>query len=284
MSELLLEVGGHRLEYGRWGPSPSRRRPTLVFLHEGLGSVEHWRDFPSRLAEATGLSAFAYSRLGYGRSDPVPLPRPVRYMHEEALLVPEVLAAAGISDAILIGHSDGASIAIIYAGSAGNAGANAENPGSDSGAAGSRIQQAPMVRGLILEAPHVFTEELGLRSIARAREDFLTGDLRNKLARYHGENVDGAFWGWNGAWLNPDFRKWNLESYLPNIGLPMLIIQGEDDQFGTLKQVEAIQRKAAGPVELSLLPACGHAPHRDQPQTVLASMTRFTQRFDDPAG
>jgi pimeloyl-ACP methyl ester carboxylesterase len=270
MSELL-EVAGRRLECAWWGPSPSPG-PTLVFLHEGLGSVELWRDFPSQLAEATGLRAFAYSRLGYGHSDPVQLPRSVRYMHEEAALLPQVLSVAGISDAIFIGHSDGASIALIYAGSGV---ADLRNPVARLETAASSRQPSLKLRGLILEAPHVFTEDLGLRSIAQARQEFLTGDLRRKLTRYHGDNVDGAFWGWNGAWLNPQFLHWNLESYLPNIRLPMLIIQGEDDQFGTLKQVEAIQRQAAGPVELALLPACGHAPHRDQPRAVLASMTRF---------
>jgi pimeloyl-ACP methyl ester carboxylesterase len=193
-------------------------------------------------------------------------------MHEEAALLPQVLSVAGISDAIFIGHSDGASIALIYAGSGV---ADLRNPVARLETAASSRQPSLKLRGLILEAPHVFTEDLGLRSIAQARQEFLTGDLRRKLTRYHGDNVDGAFWGWNGAWLNPQFLHWNLESYLPNIRLPMLIIQGEDDQFGTLKQVEAIQRQAAGPVELALLPACGHAPHRDQPRAVLASMTRF---------
>lgn len=258
MTAGFLEADGHRLEYAWWGPAPGER-PTLVLLHEGLGCVEMWRDFPRQLSEATGLGVFAYSRLGYGRSDPVPLPRPLRYMHDEARLLPEVLKAVGIQDAILVGHSDGASIAIICAGS---------------GAC------ATAARALILEAPHVFAEEVGLRSIAQARDSFQAGDLAAKLARYHGDNLQGAFWGWNGAWLHPDFRFWNLEEYLPTVRVPSLLIQGEDDEYGTLKQVEAIQRQAGGPVEVRLLPGCGHSPHRDRPAEVLAEMARFASAVE----
>jgi pimeloyl-ACP methyl ester carboxylesterase len=256
MSVRFLQAGGHRLEYAWWGPPPSQQ-PTLVFLHEGLGCVDHWRGFPGQLTEATGLAAFAYSRLGYGRSDPVRPPRPLSYMHDEALLLPQVLRAVGIERAILVGHSDGASIAIIYAGS---------NP-------------APGLLALILEAPHVFTEEAGLASIEKARQAFLTTDLPQKLAKYHGKNVEGAFWGWNRAWLHPGFRSWNLEAYLPRIQVPTLVIQGEDDEFGTIKQVDAVQRQLGGKVEVVLLPGCGHSPHRDRPKEVLAAMRRFvTQR------
>ncbi len=252
MSERYLEAGGHRLEYAWWGPPPEQA-PTLVFLHEGLGSVAQWRDFPRQLSEATGFGAFAYSRLGYGRSDPVELPRPLTYMHDEALLLAEVLGAVGIRESVLVGHSDGASIAIIYAGS-----------GRRSG-----------LKGLILEAPHVFAEQVGLESIDKARQSFLTTDLPQKLAKYHGENLQGAFWGWNRAWLDPGFRSWNLENYLPQIQVPTLVIQGEDDQFGTTKQVEAVQRQISGPVEVMLLPQCGHSPHRDRPKEVLEGMSRF---------
>jgi pimeloyl-ACP methyl ester carboxylesterase len=255
MSERYLEAGGHRLEYAWWGPPPEQA-PTLVFLHEGLGSVAQWRDFPRQLSEATGFGAFAYSRLGYGRSDPVELPRPLRYMHDEAGLLPEVLGAVGIRESVLVGHSDGASIAIIHAGS-----------GRHSG-----------LKGLILEAPHVFAEQVGLESIEKARQAFLSTDLPQKLAKYHGENVQGAFWGWNRAWLDPGFRSWNLESYLPQIQVPTLVIQGEDDQFGTTKQVEAVRSQVCGPVEVLLLPQCGHSPHRDHPKEVLGAMSRFVKR------
>jgi pimeloyl-ACP methyl ester carboxylesterase len=259
MSVRYLEVGGHRLEYAWWGPPPSMQ-PTLVFLHEGLGCVDHWRDFPRDLSDATGLGAFAYSRLGYGRSDSVEVPRPLQYMHDEARLLPAVLKAVEVEGAIMVGHSDGASIAIIYAGA----------------------EQPDLLKGLILEAPHVFAEEVGLQSIEKARDEFLTADLRKKLARYHGKNIECAFWGWNRAWLDPEFRYWNLEGYLPQIRVPALVIQGLDDQFGTVEQVEAVQRKSGGPVEVLLLPSCGHSPHRDQRHEALVAMTRFARKIARP--
>jgi pimeloyl-ACP methyl ester carboxylesterase len=226
---------GLELEILRIGPESGT---TLVFLHEGLGSVGQWRDFPEKVSQATGLGAFVYSRAGYGKSDPAPMPRPVSYMHEEAAMLPAILRAANISDAILVGHSDGASIAILYAG---------QNP----------------CRGLILEAPHVFTEEAGLRSIANARAAYEKGDLRARLSRWH-ENVDAAFWGWNGPWLHPEFRAWNIEASLPGIAAPILVIQGVNDEYGTRAQVDAIAAKAPK-VETLVLDDCGHAPHKDQP-------------------
>jgi pimeloyl-ACP methyl ester carboxylesterase len=246
---VILEVRGKNIEAERIGPD---KGPTLVFLHEGLGSLGLWREFPQRVSEAAGLGAFVYSRAGYGASDPAPLPRPVRYMHDEAALLPEILAAAGIDDPILVGHSDGASIAIIHAGSGGKA------------------------RALILAAPHVFTEEMGLRSIEKAREAYQGGDLRRRLSRWH-QNVDAAFWGWNGPWLDPEFRKWNLEEYLPRIRAPILVVQGEQDEYGTRRQVEAIER-GARQVEVLLLDQCGHSPHRDQPEATLRAMTDFLAR------
>ncbi len=256
MEPLFLTVAGQQLEYAWWGPRPGAG-PTLVFLHEGLGCLDLWRDFPRQLSEATGLGAFAYSRLGYGRSDPVQLPRPLSYMHDEAALLREVLVAAGVTEPLLIGHSDGASIAIIYSGS----------------------EARPPVRALILEAPHLFAEEFGLNTITQMADEFRTTDLPKKLARYHGANLEGAFWGWNRAWLNPDFRSWNIETYLPRIHAPILVLQGLDDRFGTANQVKAIQRKASGPVEVQMLAACGHSPHRDQPRTVLESMGGFVRRL-----
>ncbi len=229
-------------------------RTRLVFLHEGLGCVALWRDFPARLSAATGLGAFVYSRAGYGKSPRAELPRKVTYMHEEAALLPELLRSQGISltDAILVGHSDGASIALLCA-------------------------AAQPVRGLVLEAPHVFTEEAGLASIARAREAYLQGDLRARLARYHGD-VDAAFWGWNGPWLDPEFRRWNLESALPLVRAPLLVIQGADDEYGTLAQVRAIEAQAGGPVETLLLEGCGHTPHKDQAEAVLERAAAFSRR------
>ena len=250
-----LHVDGARLESRWWGPAPDDA-PTLVLLHEGLGSVSHWRDFPARLAAATGWGVLAYSRAGYGASDPVPLPRPVRFMHHEALALPRVLDAAGVRRAVLLGHSDGASIALIAAAAA-----------------------DPRLLGLVLEAPHVFVEDVAVRSIAAAAEAFRTTDLREKLRRHHGDNVDVAFWGWNRVWLDPAFRDWNLEEYLPRIHLPTLLLQGEDDEYGTPAQLAAIRAGIGGPLDVHLLAHCGHAPHRDRPEAVLRLVTSFVSRL-----
>lgn len=248
-----LDVGGVQLEYVWFGPGPERS-PTLVLLHEGLGCAALWKGFPERVAEATGLGVMAYSRKGYGGSDPVEVPRPLTYMHEEGLdVLPDVLDAAGIGSAILVGHSDGASIALINAGG----------------------RQDPRVLGLVLMAPHVFNEELSVRSIRKAKEAYETGQLREQLARWHGDNVDCAFWGWNRAWLDPGFLEWNIEEYLPSIEIPCLVIQGEDDQYGTIEQVEAIRRQVAGPVEVMMLPDCRHSVFRDQPDATLDAIARF---------
>jgi pimeloyl-ACP methyl ester carboxylesterase len=251
----ILNVKGSGLEYETIaGAQPGA--PTLVFLHEGLGSVALWRDFPARLAAATGCPALVYSRLGYGGSDPLTAARPVTYMHDEALeTLPAVLVQLGIADPILIGHSDGASIALIHAGAG----------------------RWP-VRGLILEAAHVFVEEVTVASIAAAKEAWRATDLRRRLARYH-EDVDGAFRGWNDIWLHPDFRAWNIEDTLPRIASPVLLIQGADDEYGTPAQLQAIERQVKGPVESRLLPQCKHSPHRDQPEATLAAMARFIARI-----
>ena len=250
---IELVVGGRRLEYAWHGPRPGEA-PTLVFLHEGLGSVSLWRDFPRRLAERTGCGALVYSRAGYGRSDAgAPLPWPVSFMHEEAAALEEVLDRASVVEAALGGHSDGGSIAIIHAGS---------HPGV-------------RVRALVLLAPHVFVEEMGLRSIEDAAHRFRSGDLRRGLERHHGPNVDGAFWGWNGVWLDPAFKSWNIEEFLPRIHQPVLVVQGEDDPYGTLGQVDAIARGCAGPVERLVLPQCAHAPHREQTERTLEAAAAF---------
>ncbi|HTG33076.1 MAG TPA: alpha/beta hydrolase [Thermoanaerobaculia bacterium] len=254
MEPGFLDVDGIRLEARRIGPPPESA-PTLVFLHEGLGSTSLWKDFPDRLAGETGCGALVYSRAGYGKSAPVALPRPVRFMHDEAETLSKVLVRAGVRDSILIGHSDGASIALIYSG------------GKPAG-----------LRGLILEAPHVFTEPHGLASIAKMTEVYRTTDLRQRLARHHGANVDVAFRGWNDVWLDPEFRAWNIEEYLPSIQAPILILQGEDDEYGTWRQVEAIQRQSGGPVEAIALAGCGHSPHRERPARTLEEMAAFVRR------
>ena len=255
----VLEVGPHRLESVLFRPREAAGDgPTLVLLHEGLGSVSLWRDFPQRLADATGLPAFVYSRRGYGRSSPYPPPWPVRYMHDEAELLPEVLRKAGIGEHVLLGHSDGASIALLSAGAGG----------------------APGLQGLVLEAPHVFAEEVGLRSIAQMRDAYAVTDLKARLGRHH-QDPDNAFRGWNGAWLDPLFRAWNIEDALPGIRVPTLIIQGEDDEYGTLAHAEAIQRHSGGPATTLLVPRAGHSPHKDQPEAVLGGIVGFMTRLRD---
>lgn len=244
-----VNVQGRELEVRRIAGEPEL--PELVFLHEGLGSVSHWRDFPARVALATGCRVTVYSRYGSGNSDLLTEPRPVLYMHDEALAVlPDLLRQLEIENPVFIGHSDGASIAIIYAGA------------------------RHRVRGLVLLAPHVFVEELSIRSIAAAKVTFETTNLPMLLARHH-RDAARTFWGWNDIWLHPDFRSWNIEEYLPRITCPILAIQGLEDQYGTMAQVEAIRKQSAGPVEVLVLAACQHSPQRDQPEAVLEAITRF---------
>ncbi|KAA3628361.1 MAG: alpha/beta hydrolase [Proteobacteria bacterium] len=249
----FLTVDGVRLEYARFAAAQADL-PTLVFLHEGLGCVALWKDFPERVAAATGCEVFVYSRIGYGKSDPVEVPRPLSYMHIEGLeVVSKVLDAAGIGEAVLVGHSDGGSIALV------NAGAVHDR----------------RVTGLVLLAPHVFNEAVCVESIRKVKIAYETTELRDKLARLHGDNVDCAFWGWNHAWLDPDFMQWNIEEYLPGVKVPILAIQGEDDEYGTLAQLDAIERQVNGPTERLVLPDCGHSPHRDQPEATLEAITGF---------
>ncbi len=254
----FLHAGGRRIEYYRVGPGPEEA-PTLVFLHDGIGCAATWRDVPAELARRTGCGALVYSRAGYGGSDPVPLPRPLTYMHEEGFAhLPAFLDAAGVRSAVLVGHSDGGSIALLHA---------------------STPKAHPRVAGLILEAPHVFCEEITVASIERAGTEYRNGDLRTRLARYHGENVDCAFWGWNRAWLDPRFREWDLTEHLPAVAAPVLVVQGTDDPFGTLRQVEAVARGCAGTVRRLLLDRCGHSPHRDRREETLSGMTAFVREL-----
>ena len=253
---MKLATTAGRLDYAWHGPDPARA-PTLVFLHEGLGCVELWRDVPRVLAAQTGCGALVYSRAGYGASDPAPLPWRVRFMHDEAVVLGEVLRGTGVRDAILIGHSDGASIALIHAGTA----------------------PAVTLTGLVLEAPHVFVEPLTVKSIAEVSIQYRTTDLRARLAKYHGANVDNAFGGWSGVWLDPAFLSWNIEDVVPAVATPMLVLQGEDDEYGTWNQVAAIERAATVPVEARRLPHCGHSPHRDRPDLVLPAIVEFVARI-----
>lgn len=254
----LVLVQGHKLEVVRLRSAhPVERAPIMVFLHEGLGSVAMWRDFPQRVADATGCDALVYSRLGYGKSDPLPAPRAVQYMHDEALAVlPDLLEKLEIEAPLLFGHSDGGSIALIHAGGSGRT-----------------------VSGVIAMAPHVMVEDISIASIAQAKLAWRGTDLRGRLARYHAD-VDGAFRGWNDIWLHPDFRTWNIEEYLPRIECPVLAIQGEDDEYGTLEQILRIARGARD-VELLTLADCRHSPHRDQPDAVIEAVRAFTSRVLD---
>ncbi len=261
ISELVVD--GQRIEVARHGPRASGS-PTVVFLHEGLGCVSMWRDFPKRLGERLGLGVLVNSRAGYGRSDAVPLPRPLDYMQREGReTLPALLDACGIEKAFLFGHSDGASIALVHAGT----------PRAEG-----------RIVGLVLEAPHVFSEPISTESIARTRLAFETGDLRAKLLRHHGDNVDCAFWGWNRAWLDPEFAKWTIEPYVERVTVPTLVIQGEDDEYGTLRQIEAIERLARGRVERVVLPRVGHSPHRDAPEAVLDAVVAFTRSMPEASG
>ncbi|GAB6906582.1 putative Predicted hydrolase or acyltransferase alpha/beta hydrolase fold protein [Desulfosarcina cetonica] len=251
--DIHLTDGGGRLEAAWVGPPPEES-PTLVLLHEGLGCVDLWRDVPQRMAAATGYGVLVYSRLGYGRSDPCALPRPIRFMHDEGLIVlPLVLRAAGIREHILVGHSDGGSIALIHAGRV---------PG-------------PGLKGVVTLAAHVFCEDLTCRSIEDARQRYLEGDLKSRLAVYHGDNTDCAFWGWNDVWLHPEFKRWNIEEFLPTITVPVLAIQGEADPYGTTAQVDAIRRQTGGPVTVAMVPDCGHAPHLEKKALVTAAVADF---------
>ena len=228
--------------------------PTIVFLHEGLGSIELWRGFPAAVREATGRPAtLVYSRAGYGRSGPAVLPRPVDYMHHEAdVVLPELLAAFGIERPLLIGHSDGASIALLYAG-AGHA-----------------------VAGLVLLAPHVFVEDVTVEAIAAARDDYATTDLRRRMARYH-DDVDATFRGWNDIWLDPTFRAWNIEDRLPAITAPVLLVQGDADPFGTIAQLDAIEKQVAGDARRVEVPGARHSPHLDAPDVTLDAVAAFAR-------
>jgi pimeloyl-ACP methyl ester carboxylesterase len=251
----FLQLGQTRLEYRMIGPPPDAA-PTLVLLHEGLGCADIWGGFAQELATATGTGVFAYSRAGYGRSSRSQLPRPVSFMHDEAReVLPLVLDAMGFRRGLLVGHSDGASIAAIYAGSV----------------------QDHRVRGLALLAPH-FTEDMGIAEIARAKTAFETGPLRAKLARVHAD-PDNAFYNWSGPWLDPDFRNWELSDALAHIRVPILIVQGENDQYGTLAQIEMAQQECYCPVEVALLPDTRHAPYREAPEATLRAIADFANRL-----
>ncbi len=252
----FLEIDGGRLEYACHGLAPAQS-PTIILMHEGLGSVALWKDFPEALAKTTGLGVFVYSRFGYGKSSPCALPRPLDYMTQEAVdVLPKVLDAINLEKGILMGHSDGGTIASIYVGSL----------------------EDFRIRGLIVMAPHYFTEPEGLSSIEQSKELYEQGDLNARLSKYH-DDVDCAFWGWNSAWLDPEFKEWNVSEVIDYLRIPTLAIQGAQDAYGTLAQIEEISSRSYAPVDVAIIEDCGHSPHRDQPEKVLESVSEFTARL-----
>lgn len=252
----LLDLGGQRLEYRMIGPRPDRA-PTLVLLHEGQGSVGLWGDFPDRLASATGAGVFVYSRAGYGQSSAAKLPRPMSYMHDEARqTLPRLLDAIGFRRGLLVGHSDGASIAAIHAGS----------------------RQDHRVRGLVLIAPHFMVEDVTIAAIRQFRRDYDEGDLRGKLARWHAD-ADTTACGWSDVWLKGDFKSWDISTELAYIRVPVLIVQGEDDQYGTARQIGIAQDECYCPVEAVMLPGVKHAPHREAAERTLSLTAEFVNRL-----
>ncbi|HEY1542483.1 MAG TPA: alpha/beta hydrolase [Xanthobacteraceae bacterium] len=251
----FLTLGDTALEYRVAGDTASP--PSIVMLHEGLGSAALWGDFPDRLAAATGVTVFAYSRAGYGASSSITLPRPLTYMHEEAQSVlPPLLDAIGFRRGLLLGHSDGASIAAIFAGSV----------------------QDHRVRGLVLIAPHFVVEDVGLAAIRAAKAAYEQADLKPRLARWH-NHVDAAFYGWNGAWLDPGFRAWDITDALAHIRVPVQIVQGKSDQYGTLRQIEIAQAECYCPVEAAVIARAGHTPQRERPEETLDVIAGFANRI-----
>ncbi|HEX9470765.1 MAG TPA: alpha/beta hydrolase [Bradyrhizobium sp.] len=250
----FLTIGASDLEYRMIGPAPGDA-PTIVMLHEGLGSAGLWGDFPEKLQAATGAGVFVYSRAGYGASTPAKLPRPLDYMHIEALdILPKLLDEIGFRRGLLLGHSDGASIAAIYAGA----------------------HQDHRVQGIAMIAPHFIVEDISVTSIAEIKKAYETTDLKTKLARWH-KDVDNAFYGWNGAWLDPKFRDWDISEYLAYIRVPVAILQGADDQYGTIRQVEIAQQECYCPVDVTVLPGAGHSPHREAPGATLNAISEFAR-------
>ncbi|AWM03848.1 alpha/beta fold hydrolase [Bradyrhizobium amphicarpaeae] len=250
----FLSIGSASLEY-KWLAPASADAPTIVMLHEGLGSVGLWGDFPEKLQQATGAGIFAYSRAGYGQSSPVKLPRPLDYMQREALdVLPRLLDAIGFRRGLLLGHSDGASIATIYAGA----------------------HQDHRLQGLVLLAPHFIVEDISVASIAAIKTAYETTDLKTKLARWH-KDVDNAFYGWNGAWLDPKFRDWDISEYLAYIRVPIMVLQGAGDQYGTLRQVEIAQEECYCPVDIKVISDAGHSPHREAPGATLDAIEQFAR-------
>lgn len=243
-----------------WIAPEKKDSDLIVFLHEGLGSISMWRDWPAHVCAAANCRGLVFSRYGYGQSTPRPPAetRPISYLHTQAQdALPKLFEALGIANErpVLFGHSDGGSIALIYA-----------------------ATYPDQVKAIAVAAPHIFVEDVTIEGIRQAREVYLSTDLSSKLARHH-KDVDSVFWSWNDVWLQPEFRAWNIEGVLGQIKCPVLAIQGEGDEYGTLEQIRGIKRLAPQ-TELCIIPDCGHSPHRDQPQVVISALTSFLKRVE----
>src|SRR6185295_15322522 len=252
----FLEFDGLRLEYRMAGPRP-QQAPTLMLLHEGLGSAAMWGDFPEKLAAATGFGVFSYSRIGYGQSSPAVLPRTLDFMHVEARdVLPRLLDAIGFREGLLVGHSDGASIAAIYGGAV----------------------QDHRVRGLVLMAPHFIVEDVTINSIREIRHAFDTTDVRQRFQRWHAD-ADATVRGWTDVWMKNDFNSWDISDRLAYIRVPVLIIQGEHDHYGTQRQIEIAREECYCPVDVLLIPGIQHVPHREAPEVTLKAIADFAGRL-----
>jgi pimeloyl-ACP methyl ester carboxylesterase len=260
-----LVVGGGEVEYADVPARPGYEAgPTLVFLHEGLGSARLWRSFPEAVAARTGLRTVTWSRHGYGSSDVLERTRTVRYLHDEASeVLPELMSGLELGASVLVGHSDGASIALIHAG-------------------GTAATARPVL-GVVALAPHVFVEDRSVESIQAARTRYLAGDLRARLDPHHAD-TDAAFWGWNDIWLSPEFRSWSIEEYLGAIGCPVLLVQCQDDPYGSLEQLDRIERGVSGPSTRLVFPAGGHSPHLSHSDEVAGAVAHFVSTLRQTPG
>lgn len=251
-AEITWRDAPLRMEY-QWIGTAESDAPVIVFLHEGLGSLALWKDYPEKFCTENGFKGLLFSRYGYGQSTPRPQQErwPVSFMHAQAYeVLPVLFAQLGLNKPWLFGHSDGGSIALLYA---------------------ARFPDA--VSGIVVAAPHILVEDVTVKSIEDARTTYQTTELRARLGRYHAD-PDSAFWGWNDIWLNPAFRAWNIEGELDRITCPVLAVQGEDDEYGTLEQIYGIKRTLPH-TQLLVLPQCGHSPHRDQPEALTREVAQF---------
>lgn len=256
----FLQLGSKKLEI-QWHNKEIKDRPTLIFLHEGLGCIRMWKDFPEKLSRKAKCPALVFSRFGYGSSDPDPLPWKINFMHSQALkILPAIIQQTQIKNYILIGHSDGGSIGIIFSGSP-------------------FVKGLKGLKGLITEAAHVFCEDITVNCIQQAKINYKQKNLKLLLEKYHKKNCDNAFYGWNDVWLNPRFIHWNIEKYLPKIKVPMLAIQGRQDQYGTIQQIKSIKNHVKN-VETALIDDCRHSPHLEQPEKTLKTMVQFIKQID----